>query len=313
MATTDSRLALASLEGMREAGVAFALLHGLERLRQDQLSDVDIVIAENPGAVVRRSMASWLTRGMMPVVVWPYDIGGTATVFLATPDASEGVQLDMLHDPAGVGKYGIKSGALLASAGSSASVPTVSDIASLIYQWQKRTVKRQAARLDELTRLALAVDARELLAMSEAVTGSSRAAERMLRSEPASRAGSSHPLLQGSRLAQRVVRPIGFWAHTAQAEIGVEMARRMSRFLVGATTQPTPPLVRQPAWWATAVMPIRLRPGVFVSTGPLPRWRPPDGVLSASPTDGDAAARQLTSCHGCSHPVAPATRGGLKC
>ncbi len=127
MATTDPRLALASLEGMRAAGVRFALLHGADRLSGGEVSDVDLVVAEDPVSVVQRAAVSWQTRGLVPVVLWPYDIGGTATVFLATPDASEGVQLDLLHDPEGVGKYGVKSGALLASATQAAALPTVSD------------------------------------------------------------------------------------------------------------------------------------------------------------------------------------------
>jgi len=294
MATTDSRLALASLEGMRAAGVRFALLHGADRLSGGEVSDVDLVVGEDPVSVVRRAAVSWQTRGLVPVVLWPYDIGGTATVFLATPDASEGVQLDLLHDPEGVGKYCVRSGALLASASQNAALPTVSAAASLVYQWRKRTAKRDAARLGDLTRLAGTIDPRELLAASGAVTGSPAAAQHMLEGRPGLRARRPyHPLRRVSRLRQRLASPVGFWAHTPQAKIGTETARRFSRFLVCAASQPTPSLIRQPAWWAATVMPTRLRPGVFVSHGPLPRWRAPDAVLTGS--SPDEAAQQLTS------------------
>jgi hypothetical protein len=294
MATTDSRLALTSLEGMRTAGVRFALLHGADRLSAGDVSDVDLVVGEDPAAVVRRAAAPWEARGLIPVLLWPYDIGGTATVFLAIPDASEGVQLDLLYDPGGVGKYGVRSRTLLASATQAAALPQVSDVASLVYQWQKRTAKRDVARLDDLTGLAGSIDPRVLLATSKVVTGSSEAAWHMLEGKPGSRARRPHhPLLQASRLRHRLANPVGFWAHTPRAEIATEMTQRFSRFLVCAASQPTPSPARQPAWWVTTVMPTRLRPGVFVSHGPLPRWRAPDAVLTAS--SADEAARQFTS------------------
>jgi hypothetical protein len=295
MATTDRCLALASLEGMRTAGVRFALLHGRERLLRGDLSDVDLVVGEDPKSVVRRSWSSWATCGLTPIVVWPYDIGGTATVFLATPDASAGVQLDLLYDRNGVGRYGVKSPPLLASADSSAPLPVVSDSASLIYQWRKRTVKRQTARLKPLEEMANRTDRETLLSTCEAISGSTTAAYQMLegRSTVGRQWIPSHPEKRAIRLVQRLSEPVGFWAHAGSSAVGAELACRFSRFLPCATTQPTPTLPRQLVWWATTIMPIRLRPGVFVSTGRLPRYRIPDIVLA--PSSRAEAARQLTS------------------
>lgn len=272
----------------------FAVLHGLERLVGGDTSDVDIVVDEPPCVVLRQTAASWGLRGVMPVLVCPYDIGGAAAVWLALSDASEAVQLDLLYDPRGVGCHRLKSPALLATADLSQSVPVVSDAASLIYQWQKRTVKRQVARLNELTAIARTIDEHALLAASEVTTGSSDAARHMLSGRPVLRAQRiNRPWERGIRLMQRVVRPVGYWAHTAAAGVGAELACRFSRFLVYAKTQPTPSVMRQPTWWATSIMPIRLRPGIFVSTGQLPQWRTPDLVLTAPSTD--EAARELTA------------------
>jgi hypothetical protein len=294
MATTDHRLALASLEGMREAGVRFALLHGGERLASGQVSDVDLVVGDDPPAVVRRVAAPWAARGLVPVVLWPYDIGGTATVFLATPDATEGVQLDLLFDPDGVGKYGIRSSALLASADPTTGLPMVSATAGLIYLWQKRVAKADPAQLDELTRVARTADSRELVAVSEIVTGSAAAAHQLLAGQPVLRIRHrKHPLRQGIRATRRVAKPVGFWTHAAEADTAIELARRCARFLVCSGTAPTPSPIRQPAWWIASIQPVRLRPGVFLSHGPLPRWPAPDLVLSAS--SADEAARQLTA------------------
>jgi hypothetical protein len=294
MATTNSRLAAASLEAMQEAGVHFALLHELERLLRGDLSDVDAVVGEPALTAIRRTTPAWRSRGILPVLVWPYDIGGTATVFLATVDASEGAQLDLLFDPRGVGKYAVKSAALLATADRSGMLPTVSDAASLIYQWRKRTVKGQWERLPTLSERARHLDRRAVLTASETISGSSTLGRELLEARPQVRGQRlrRHLARRGLRIAQRLVSPVGFWAHAADADLGEELAGRFSRFLVRAATEATPSRFREPAWWAMRVMPTRLRPGVFVSTGRLPRWRIPDGVLRAETPDG--AARQLT-------------------
>ena len=295
MATTDPRLALASLDGLREAGISFALLHGRERLLRGDVSDVDIVVGEDPRVVVRRTTASWRSRGMLPVVIWPYDIGGTATVFLTTPDASAGVQLDLLYDRDGVGRYAVKSPPLLTTADSSVDLPVVSDAASMVYQWHKGTVKRQAARLNALAELAKSIDRGLLLSTCKAISGSSDTARQMLEGRPVFRRRrlDGHLGKRGARVVRRLVEPVGFWAHAPASAVGAELASRFSRFLVCATTQPTPSLLRQPVWWAATVMPVRLRPGIFVSTGTLPQWRTPDIVLA--PSSPREAAKRLTA------------------
>lgn len=294
MATTDARLAMASLEAMRSAGVPFALLHGYERLQRGRVSDLDIVVDEDPYLILLRVASQWASHGMVPVVLWPHDIGGSACVFLSTRDASEGVQLDLLYDQRGVGRYRLKSHALLAAADITQALPVVSHTASLIYQWQKRTVKRQTAQLQELTQLATTVEATALLAASEAITGSPTAARNMIEGRMTRDAHRlSRPAERSIRLARRLMRPVGVWAHATEAAVGAQLASRFSRFLVYAETQPSPSAARQPAWWATSIMPIRLRPGVFVSTGQLPRWGTPDVLLGTLPVD--AAAHRLVA------------------
>ena len=99
MPTTSGELARACLAGLRDAGAKFAVLHDYEQLESDRMSDVDIVVGQDPRTVIRATESMWRERGLLPIILWPYDIGGTATLFLATPDARDGVQLDMLHDP----------------------------------------------------------------------------------------------------------------------------------------------------------------------------------------------------------------------
>ena len=210
-------------------------------------------------------------------------------------DASDGVQLDLLHDPDGVGKYRMRSPALLATAKSAGPFPVVSDTASLIYQWQKRSVKRQESRQRELEKWAINMDTHLLLDLSLTITGSTDTAHSMLGqvSTLTTRPRNTHLGKQMARLAQRLAKPVGFWGHVAEPTVGVELALRFSRFLVTAETQPTPSPKWQPVWWATSIMPVRLRPGIFLSTGRSPRWPTPDVVVSASSID--ESAHQLTS------------------
>ena len=172
MPTTSGELARACMAGLRDAGAKFAVLHDYEELESDRISDVDIVVGQDPRTVIRATESMWRERGLLPIILWPYDIGGTATLFLATPDARDGVQLDMLHDPCGVGRYGVRSEILLQFVEERPISPVVDSAARLLYLWQKRTTKSQADRLDLLRREATGIDIDRLEKMSRALTGS---------------------------------------------------------------------------------------------------------------------------------------------
>ena len=290
-------MAVVSLEAMEDAGIRFAFLHGRKRLSgsAEDLSDIDLVVEQDPWSVVQRVAPAWTVRGIVPVVIWPYDIGGTATVFLATPDARDGVQLDLLHDPDAIGKYGLSSSALLATATSSTGFPAVSDIASLVYRWRKRALKRDVPGLRELEELASGVDKHDLLSTSLAITGSTDTATQMLgESHAASKQRMPrHSVRRMLRLTRRLAEPIGFWAHVSDEGVARETVRRFSRFLVSSSAGATPTRLWQAPSWAINVLPVVLRPGVFVSYGPASTWPHPDVVVESGPAD--AAARSITA------------------
>lgn len=293
MATTSSPLAVAALDAMRSAGVTFALLHGAERLSEERFSDLDVVTDRDPASVIVASRAAWRDRGLRPVVSSRYDLGGTA-VWLATPDASDGVQLDLMFDPEGRGEYGLRSHELLETAAHEYPFQNVSTEASLIYLWRKRSIKGQEARLAELRQAGVTVDRDRLLDLSEAVTGSPRTAREALGELPPSAARRSfHPALELGRLASRVWHPIGFWAHAPSQGIAVDLSARFGRFLVSATSTETPPVSGQPVWWLRRVLPLRLRPSLITSWGPLHGLLSPDTVLAAR--HPEEAAIELTA------------------
>ncbi len=273
MPTTSGELARVCLAGLTEAGVRFAVLHGYEQLETDQISDVDIVVGQDPRAVIRAAEGSWREGGLVPIIMWPYDIGATVTLFLATRDARDGVQLDMLYDPEGIGRYGVRSDVLLRHVEERPLAPAVDRSARLLYLWQKRTAKDQAGRLDSLRREAIGIDPDELRSMSREITGSASSALGLMGSgvltTPRRRLAV---MARMSRLAGRLRHPIGAWVHVSLDGVGSELGQRLSRHLVMVRCARLPPPVRQALWYLVDVAPVRYRPGVFISVGQQNRF-----------------------------------------
>ena len=268
MPTTSGELARVCLAGLTEAGVRFAVLHGYEHLETDRISDVDIVVGQDPRVVIREAEGSWRERGLVPIIMWPYDIGATVTLFLATRDANDGVQLDMLYDPEGIGRYGVRSNVLLRYVEERPLAPVVERAARLLYLWQKRTAKDQAERLDSLRQEAIGIDPDRLESMSREITGSASSAWGLVGSgvvtTPRRRLAVIARL---SRLATRIRHPIGAWVHVSLDDVGSELTRRLSRHLIIVRSARLPPLVRQAMWYLVDVAPVRYRPGIFISVG----------------------------------------------
>ena len=293
MPTSSGELARVCLAGLQEAGVRFAVLHDYEQLETDLISDVDVVVGQDPRTVIRETEEHWREAGLVPIIIWPYDIGATVAVFLTTRDARDGVQLDMLYDPDGIGRYGVRSDALLRCVEERSLAPVVDQAARLLYLWQKRTAKDQIDRLDSLRQEAIGIGPDRLESMSQEITGSARAARGLIGSEGVGR--PRRPLAvvaRLSRLANRLRRPTGAWVHISPDEVGSELVRRLSRHLVVVRSASLPPLVRQPFWYLSDVAPVRYRPGIFVSVGQQHRFVvSPDVEIAGN--DPDQAAAEL--------------------
>lgn len=293
MPTTSGELARVCLAGLARAGVEFAVLHGYEYLETDRISDVDVVVGQDPRTVIRAAEAYWREAGLTPIILWPYDIGSTAAVFLATRDARDGVQLDMLHDPDGIGRYGVRSDVLLRFVEVRPLAPVVEETARLLYLWQKRTAKGEIHRLGPLRREAIGKEPERLESMSREITGSVRAARGLIGAQPVSEPSRpSAVLARLSRIANRLRHPSGAWVHVTSDEVGIELAYRLSRHLVTARCEALPSPLRQLPWYLVEVAPVRFRPGVYISVGPRPRFVvKPDFEIVAD--DVDQAGAEL--------------------
>ncbi|MBA2336914.1 MAG: hypothetical protein H0V96_03990 [Acidimicrobiia bacterium] len=301
MPTTDAAAARAVLAALGSAGVDYALLHGGERLDgPEPMSDIDIVVRIPPRAVITQARTELDEGGLAPVTLRPYDIGRTATLCVMDRRGRSGVQLDMLYDRDGIGRYHVRSGELVADPAAGKGVPSVAEADQLVYLWAKRLAKRQEGRrlaveasLHHLGPDAVREAARRLITRDDWVGDliGHRTSPR-----PHRRLATKRAALEIARLGSRLVTPIGFWAHLSRGdgEVARHVAERFGRILVYATA-PRSPNARAAWWWyARQVLPIRLRPGLVISHGRRPRGvTAPHLVLEDGATDVDEIGARI--------------------
>lgn len=303
MPTTDAAAARAVLAALGTAGVDYALLHGGERLDgPGAMSDIDIVVRIPPRAVITQVRTELDGRGLAPVTVWPYDVGGTATVFIMDRRGRSGVQLDMLYDPEGVGRYHVRSGELAADPSAGNGVPSVAEADRLVYLWAKRLAKRQEGRrvAVEASLHGLGSDivreaAHRLITRDDWI---GQLTGRKMSPRPRWRLATKRAALEVARIRSRLATPVGFWAHLPKGsgEVAGRVADRFGQVLVYAIAPRAPDTPAVWWWWyARQVLPIRLRPGLVISHGPRPRGVTPHLVLDDGPTDVDEIGARIVA------------------
>lgn len=199
-----------------------ALLHGEAALLGDgPLSDVDCAVRDDGGTgAIEDAVHEAENLGLRLVAVWPYDCRGVA-LFFASDDLADIVHLDLLADATGQGKYGIRTGLLLAKARPSANgwlTPDPDD--ALLYLLSKRTLKRQHERVDAILASRDSVGEADLAARARVVLSPparARVAALGIGSAPhrtASAAGRiRYALAELRRHVRRVLHPVGAWIH----------------------------------------------------------------------------------------------------
>jgi len=146
---TDSSLARFLIEQLEGIGVDYAILHKQEELLSGTLtSDVDIAVDADL-ADVNRQIAERVRRRISPVIVWRYDVNSLTTCW-STPDASRGVQLDLLNDPEGRGRLAFKTQQAIAEAQPGQRFMELSTSAKSAYLLSKRLVKGDLVALNRV-------------------------------------------------------------------------------------------------------------------------------------------------------------------
>lgn len=276
MATTSGRLALAAVDAVARSGVGFCVLHKEEELAAGHVtSDVDLVVDRPVDEVVAAVTERWRHAGLFPVVVWPYDVGGTGSVFLADATAADGVQIDLLHDPQGAGRYGVLSRRVLQAVRPGSRFPVAGPEAATAYEVVKRIQKGQP----ELARAL--IQEHGSAEVADAARGFLRAD--MANAVATFTAGGEATARRGrpsiARLVRRLRHPVGAWVALTNAGLGPTLASRFGRFLPTAVFAGSV----STASWLPSVAPVRWRPGlVFTEDGGSRPWPfRPDLVVEA--------------------------------
>ena len=290
MATTSSDAALKAVVAIQGTGVRHAILHGeAELVRGDVHSDVDIVADRSVHEVVRSVAEHWEALGLYPVIVWPYDTGGTGSIFLTTLDARTGVQLDILHDPEARGRYGVRSDLMLSAAQAEGEFTTVAAPQRIAYLLAKRISKgeiSEARRLIEIIPPA-GVDLDVLRPdVADAVHS-------FLKDASSDEGWRRKPSL--GRLLERLRHPVGGWVELLadnSEEIAYGLISRFGLFLPHARFISAPHL----GTWTTSVAPTRWRAGIVASHGPRIGIIPsPDLSIVDRVSVGEACERTVTA------------------
>jgi hypothetical protein len=194
-------------------------------------SDVDVVAAGDPLDVVHRLRRDMTTSRAAPLVLWNYD-ANSWTSFWFTPDLRGGVQLDVLGDPRGHGKYGLRTDVALRRRERGERYFVLDEVSACVYQLSKRTRKRDGARtareVERARRLGLVRSDISLLLSGDSCRQVLSVAG-LAPFTPGDGAGTV--ARRARRLARRVtrVRPIGLAAVVSHGSSQEQVARLRSQ------------------------------------------------------------------------------------
>jgi hypothetical protein len=277
------------LEALDKA-TEMAVLHCEAAVASHSLtSDVDLCVADDPVTLMSRVAYDMRSHGMYLVMIFPYD-RCSAAFFFCDADGKTGAQIDLVCDPRGVNKYGVRTEALLARRCSGVRWPRIDPLDEALYTLRKRQVKRDRRRFDEARAEVAALGAefarertRDIFS-SRARAGITGALDdrrpRLARTNGVWRSRLRRP----GRLRHRC----GFWAHVSSAsgQNLSSVAHRFDRFLISAEAVEEPTVLR--------VLSNAWRPRLLLSPRRTGRWPAPDAHLVIAPLESeDSFARGL--------------------
>lgn len=140
----------AVLEALKASGTRAALLHPTDGFGPRH--DVDIAVDQRVENVRPTIVRALKTEGFTHVTTIEYDVGGSASLVFARVDGSRlrAIAIDVVHDPRGIGRYGIPMAPLLESAVMRDGVRSATPAWEAVYLLAKRVRKGGWERLHEL-------------------------------------------------------------------------------------------------------------------------------------------------------------------
>lgn len=288
------------LDCMMAARVDFAVLHGEQDVAAGVCtSDIDIVARDTPRRAMSKVHARLRDFDLHPVVIWPYDVG-SASIFVVDGAAHDGVQLDMVHDRSGNGRYGVRAPAVLAEARLGHRWPKAASLDELLYLTAKRIRKRQHGRaatlrkqLDHWRSELVRRRAGELFNSEVAAAVHAFLDDAPAPSNPMRHLDRAVP--SALRALARLRRPVGYWVAIRGEEspmVAEQIRRRFGRVLPHSAAGPTSGSWRESAAVMRAIAAVRWRAGVYSSWGSVAPGLRPDSVMHSS-DDVDEIVRRI--------------------
>lgn len=158
MGTTDTVLAQRLLHILDTRDVEYLVLHNASDIAEGRpISDVDTIVKCQPWKVIAKLLEEQSNLGLSLVMTWEYDFGAL-TSFWMSSDGSNGVQLDLLKDSDGRGRYGLRTDRAFHFADTSEWPPRLSRPAMLVYLLSKRIAKGDIDRARDVVRELHAID-----------------------------------------------------------------------------------------------------------------------------------------------------------
>lgn len=303
MSRSDPELVRDVMERMARIEPAPALLHPLPPpASHEPITDVDVVWGRRIDVRTITSLIEHVfdPMGLRLLMVSPYD-HDAAALFVAGPQARAGVHLDLVHDATASGRLGIYYPRFLErAAGPKHELHEIDGLDRMLYLARKRHWKRQWRDLDrvrsDLQRSAQMVRSRGPTVLTRAAWRDVAALladgatvprfTRSLRGRPAA----------SVRLARRVRRPVGAWIHLDgdDGTLARQLADRFKPLLVHSiSSELGGSRSAASREWLSTVAPVRWRPGLVLSFGPLPRGMRPDAVMAVAGGCPDATADRI--------------------
>ena len=150
MTITDYQLLDAVLRELQDAS-EIAVLHREDYIAAHMVdSDADLCVSYHPLEIMSVIAPRLAGSGIFLIQVWNY-YRCSYTFFFSDSGGQFGAQIDVLHDPKGIGRYGVRTNVLLAKRSTGVRWPRIDELDEALYVLRKRQVKRDVQRVLEVS------------------------------------------------------------------------------------------------------------------------------------------------------------------
>lgn len=288
MPTTDGNLARDLALLLSAWDPTATVLHGYSALSSGEVrSDVDLAVGKHPLDLLTRLLSELQGSGLSVLQIARVDYGQWVA-FVSDIAGSSAAHLDLLCDPQGRGKLGLRTDRLISSGsvGTELGIRRTSDHAEALFVLAKRREKQQLTSAQAILDDRIVPDSRLAITLARGwfspFVARQLAADITNRRATCSTRSLPHRLRTGWRYVARLRSPVSppLYILTDESDSHLELQKVIEvfdRFLVGAcVVHPAHHHAHRPAVAFRRAL-LRRRPGLVVIEGRPPRYagRPP--------------------------------------